>query len=93
MLIQQIAFIKKITLALAGWLSLLEHHSIHQHAGGLIPVQGTYLARLWVRKYGRELVNVSHINVSLSLSLKSINISLGEGLKKITLVHIIPTTI
>ena len=33
----------KTNLALAGWLSWLEHHPTHQKVVGLIPSQGTYL--------------------------------------------------
>ena len=53
-------------MALAGWLSWLEHYPIYHKVAGSIPSQGTYRGQL--------------INVSVSLSLpilfiKSINIS------------------
>ena len=34
---------KNMALALAGWLSWLEHHPLHQKVAGSIPSQGTYL--------------------------------------------------
>ena len=34
---------KVINIALAGWLSYLQHHPVRQKVAGLIPNQGTYL--------------------------------------------------
>ena len=60
--------------ALAEWPSWLKCHPIHQKAVGLIHSWGAY---------GRQLIDVSHINVSLSFYFslkkkKAINVSLGE---------------
>ena len=63
----------KLYCALAGWFSGLERHPIHQKVAGLIPGQGTYR---------RQPINVS---LSPTFSLKSVNISSGEGFKKCTL--------
>ena len=69
-------------LALAGWLSWLEHHPIHQKFEGLVPGQGTYLGRGFDTRSGcmweatgqcfslTLMVFVS--SLSLPLSLKSI---------------------
>ena len=69
------------------WLSWLEHRPIHQKVAGLIPNQDMYLDCGFNTRLGRQPINVSHINVSVSesslpLSLKSINISSGEGFLK-----------
>ena len=45
--------------ALPGWLSQLEHHPVHQKVVGLISSQGVY---------GRQPIDVFHIDVSLPLS-------------------------
>ena len=53
----------------------MEHQPEHQEVVGLIPGQGTYLARLWVqspageRTRGNGSMFLSHIDVSLSRSL------------------------
>ena len=68
----------QICIALAGWLSWLEHHPVHQKVTGLgvIPSQGTYLGcgfRPHQGAYRRQLINVSlswmFFSLSLSLSL------------------------
>ena len=89
---------RKPMSALVGWLSWLEHHSVHQKVAVLIPSQGTYLdcefgpqsGHLW--KATNQWFSVAWIFLSFSLplslclspyptslSLKSINISSGEG--------------
>ena len=76
-------FFHQETLPCPGWwLSWLEHPPVHQNVAGSIPSPGTYR---------RQLINVSLTWMPLSLSLspspflskKSINISLGENLKKL----------
>ena len=65
---------KRFCIALARWLSWLEHHPLHKKAEGLIPSQGTYLGcrfSPWLGVYGKQLINVS-------LSLKSMKISSGK---------------
>ena len=56
--------------ALAGWLSWLERHPIHQKVAGSISGLGTY------QKQGTD------VSLSLPLSLKSINICSGEDFLK-----------
>ena len=66
-------FIKlKIVLSWLVWLSWLKHHPIHQKVVGLIPGQGSYK---------RQPIDVSHVSVSLSLSLSLISTPLLLSLK------------
>ena len=58
--------IKNTRQALAGWLSWLEHQSVHQNAASLILGQG--------EMHGRPLIDAS-LSLLLPFSLKSINIS------------------
>ena len=57
---------------LAGWLSWLKHHPMHQKFVGSIPGQGTF-PRLWVQSpvgacmRGNQSVLLSYVHVSLSL--------------------------
>lgn len=78
---------KSKNLAPAG-MARLEHRPIRQTSCGLDSEPG-HTPRLQVQSpgqsaCGRQLIDVSHIDVNLSLppSLKSITISLGENLKK-----------
>ena len=55
---------------MAGWLSWLEHHPIHQKVASFIPGQGTYLGfefDLWLGQV-QKATNASCVDVSLSLS-------------------------
>ena len=58
---------------LAGWLHWFEHSPIHQKVVGSIPDQGIYLDYgfdpVGVHTGGNQSMFLSHIDVSLSLSL------------------------
>ena len=58
-----------------GWL---EHHPIHQNVGGSIPSWAVYRRQATNRCFS----HISVFSFSLPLSLKSINISLGEDFFK-----------
>ena len=70
----------------------MEHHPIHQKVAGLIPHQGTYLGcgfdpwsgHAWEATdcFSLTFLSLSLFPPPLPLSLKSINISLGEVKKK-----------
>ena len=76
--------------ALAGWLSWLGHRLIHQKFEGLIPGRATN-RRCAFNPLCRHVWEANNRYFSLFpspfLSLKSINISLGEGLKKRNLIE------
>ena len=80
-------------IALAGWLSWLEHHPAHEKAAGLIIHQGTCLgckfdpwlgciqeATHWCFSLTLKFLSLS---LPLPVPLKSINISSGEDYNKI----------
>ena len=79
-LMGEILFLK-LPFALASWLSWLEHHPVQQKVASSIASQGTYLScgfDPWLGCVWEVTIDVSHIDVSLSLSFKSINISSSE---------------
>ena len=79
-------------LALASWLSWLDHRPRQQKIAGSIPGQSTYPdcrvpSPAGMRREGKQSIFLSHIDVALSvflslLSLKSINVSSGEDFIK-----------
>ena len=68
-------------------MASLERHPINRKVVGFIPGQGTCLGCSFIPRTGHVLINVSHVDVSLSpsilLSLKSISMSSSEDFKKI----------
>ena len=66
-----------MVFGLAGWLSCLEHCPVHQKVAGSIPGPGMYLGSGFDPQLG-----VFSLSLFLSLSLKSISISLGKNFKK-----------
>ena len=73
-------FFKQVCMALAGWLSWLEHHPIHQKAAGLIPQQGSYLGcRSHQGGVGVDgCSSLTWVFLSLSLS-RSLSLSLSPS--------------
>ena len=65
---------KNRTRALAGWLSWLEHHPVHQKVAGLIPEQGTFLDRGFdsrsehIQEATDRCFSLTSLALSLSLS-------------------------
>ena len=88
---------KTVCLALAGLPGWLQHCPVHQKVVALIPIQCTFLGcrfdpLIGVHIGGSQVMFLSHINASISLSLSpsfplsptSINIFLGEDQKNKT---------
>ena len=69
------------------WLSWLEHYSAHRKVAGSIPRDGIHLGYGFIPNWGtywKQLISVSHIDVSLSLlslpsSLSKINENMSSG--------------
>lgn len=82
---EQWNFKRLVNIALAGWLSRLQHCPVHEKFAGLIPDQGTFLHCGVNPQSGEGVDERQLIHISLSLSFHFLSPSLPVKSNKIVM--------